>query len=193
MAVDSDAPTRRLRWIATVLAAFGILGFVFLNYRDPWPPLVPPPLVPETAEPPPLPAGSMPLAPRSALVTAETTAHSTVKDVPAVVETPPAAPITTLPLRLLVTAVQANPARSFARIEDLQSSATRLMFQGQVFEDRPFITLVTIEADAVLLDNHGALERLPLTPGGRRTTGLPGPRSTPASGVERSDEGSITP
>jgi hypothetical protein len=109
------------------------------------------------------------------------------------VEPPPVAPITSLPLRLLVTAVQANPARSFARIEDAQSAVTRLMFQGQVFEDRPFVTLVAIEPEAVLLDNHGALERLPLAPGGRQITGVPGPRSTAATAVEPSGEGRVTP
>ncbi len=45
-----------------------------------------------------------------------------------------------------------------------------MLLQGQLFEGRPHVTLVMIESDSVLLDNHGTLERLPLEPGGLQIT-----------------------
>jgi hypothetical protein len=53
--------TSRVRLIATLLTGFGIVGFVFLNYQDPWPPLVPRQLEQDEPESPPLPRGAFPL------------------------------------------------------------------------------------------------------------------------------------
>ena len=75
-----------------------------------------------------------------------------------------------LPLRLNATVVQEDPSRSLARVEDAQLSDAQMLLQGQVFEGRPHVRLITIESDSVLIDNYGTLERLPLEPGGLQFT-----------------------
>ena len=48
---SGDSPWR-FRTLIAAIAAITIVGFVFLNYRDPWPPIVPPPLEPEPSPAP---------------------------------------------------------------------------------------------------------------------------------------------
>lgn len=148
-----------------------VLGFTFfLNYRDPWPPLVPRPLEPEaeTAAPREPPHGNLNLAPLPEA------AREPVDPGP-----PQTIPVTSLPLRLLATAVQEDTSRSFARIQDSQLSGARLMAIGKAFEGRPGVKIVAIEPSSVLIDNQGILERVPLAPEGRVLTGRPSPESRP--------------
>jgi hypothetical protein len=159
---DSVVP-RFGRYLAG-LAFVSMLAFVFLNYRDPWPPLVPPPLAasPEVPTPPierTLSLAQPPVVERGQPAPAKRSA-----------EVDESVPATSLPLRLVATVVHEDPSRSLARIEDAQSSDAHMLLQGQAFEGRPGVTLVTIEPHSVLLDNYGTLERLPLEPNGLQFT-----------------------
>ncbi len=77
-------------------------------------------------------------------------------------------PLTGLPLRLLTIVTRDERQLSFAQIEDIQHAGQQLMKEGQVFEKRPFVKLVRIESESVLLDNYGVQERLMLDPDGRQ-------------------------
>ena len=164
MSDGPDGPKRRFGRYMGGVALVSMLAFVILNYRDPWPPIVSPSLAPALEVPTPPAAGSLSLEPPPAID----------PDQPAppeqAAEVDHAVPTTSLPLRLLATAVQEDPSRSFARIEDDEASRAQMLSRGQVFEGRPQVVLVTIESGSVLLDNQGRLERLPLEPGGLQVT-----------------------
>lgn len=148
------------RYLAAVAVA-SMLAFVFLNYRDPWPPIVPPSLAPPPGISAPSNANRLSLAPPPTIGDpGRPSANERT------VEADDAIPTTSLPLRLLATVVREDPTGSLARTADARSSGARMMFQGQVFEGRPRVKLVAIESDSVLIDNDGTLERLPLEPGG---------------------------
>ena len=85
---------------------------------------------------------------------------------PATVE--PGLPLTTLPLRLLATALDEEGAGAFARIEDTQHATDQIAVEGQVLTRRPDVRLEQIAEDHVVLDNYGVLERLLLDPSGAR-------------------------
>lgn len=177
MADESGAAARRFRSLLVGLVVATVLGFTFfLNYRDPWPPLVPRPLVPESEAPrEPLrevPHGNLNLAPLPEAQPEPNVSGS------AGVDSSDSPPLTTLPLRLLATAVQDDASRSFARIADAQLSGARLMVVGQSLEGRPQVAVVAIEPTSVLIENRGTLERLPLAPEGRQLTGRP-PQGSP--------------
>lgn len=166
MSDDPDAPKPRFGRYLAVLAFVSMLGFVFLNYRDPWPPIVSPPLVPAPEVPAPPSTNTLSLAPPPAVeadpsTTPEHAAEAEIEDT---------VPMTSLPLRLNATVVQEDPSRSLARVEDAQLSDAQMLLQGQVFEGRPHVRLITIESDSLLIDNYGTLERLPLEPGGLQFT-----------------------
>jgi len=160
---NEPAPAKQRfgRYLA-VVAFTSMLAFVFLNYRDPWPPvgsaeLAPPPVAATTSN-----ARTLSLAPvPTALPDRSAAAMNSSEDDDAV-------PTTSLPFRLLATMVQDDDSRSLARIKDAKRSNAQMLLPGQAFEDRPQVTLVAIEPDSVLLDNSGSLERLPLEPGGLR-------------------------
>jgi type II secretion system protein C len=182
---ETGAASRRFRSLLVGIVVVTVLGFTFfLNYRDPWPPLVPRPLVPEseTRAPREPPHGILNLAPLPDAEGERAGGESAPGDAP------DSLPVTALPLRLLATAVQtSDPSRSFARIEDAQLSGARLMVQGQGFEARPRVTLVTIEPGSVLIENHGALERLPLDANGRRLSGSLPPAPVAEAVPERNE------
>ncbi|MBW2287983.1 MAG: hypothetical protein JRG80_22375 [Deltaproteobacteria bacterium] len=164
MSEGPNAPNSRFGRYLAGLAVVSMLGFVFLNYRDPWPPIVPPPLEPAPEAPAPPYANTLSLAAPPAI---EPNQPAPPEDAAEVEDT---VPTTSLALRLLATMVQEEPSRSLARVADAQLPNAQMMLQGQVFEGRPHVTLVAIESDSVLLANYGTLERLPLEPDGLQIT-----------------------
>jgi hypothetical protein len=165
MSDDPDAHNPRFARYLAGLAFVSMLGFVFLNYRDPWPPIVPPPLAPAPQIPAPPSTNTLSLAPPPPAVAPD---QATTPGRAAAVED--TVPTTSLPLRLNATVVQEDPSRSLARVEDAQLSDAQMLLQGQVFEGRPHVRLITIDSDSVLIDNYGTLERLLLEPGGLQFT-----------------------
>jgi hypothetical protein len=86
--------TSRVRWLATLFAGLGILGFVFLNYQDPWPPFVERPLEPEAPPEPPQPEGTFRLdAPHPG----EPESTSETDTEPTSASQPPATPVSPRP------------------------------------------------------------------------------------------------
>ena len=80
---------------------------------------------------------------------------------PAVRERPSAdIPHTKLPLRLLATVVNENPALSLATIDDVERSAKEVMNEGQRFDGRPNVQISRIERARILIDNDGVREQL---------------------------------
>jgi general secretion pathway protein C len=80
---------------------------------------------------------------------------------PAVRERAPAdIPHTKLPLRLLATVVNENPALSLATIDDVERSAKEVMNEGQRFDGRPDVQIARIERARILIDNDGVREQL---------------------------------
>lgn len=92
---------------------------------------------------------------------------------------------TQLVLRLLATFVHEDRTRSFARIEDVQLATDRLLIEGQSLAQRPYVRLVEIHPDHVVLDNYGVLERLPLDPEGVQ---LPGDLASRGAGAVLDEE-----
>jgi general secretion pathway protein C len=103
-------------------------------------------------------------------------------------EAPEQIPLTGLPLRLLATVTEQEPHLSLAHIEDIQHASQQLLKEGQTLKDRPYVTLVRIEPDSVLLDNYGVQERLMLDADGRRLTGDTILAGDEMGGVELSEE-----
>jgi len=173
MSNESAPNTRRFGRYLAVVAFVSMLAFVFLNYRDPWPPVGSPELAPAPDAGPASNANTLSLAPVPPPVPDQSaTAMNTAEEDAAI-------PTTTLPFRLLATMVQDDASRSLARIADARLPNAQMLLQGQAFEGRPRVTLVAIEVDSVLLDNSGSLERLPLAPGGLRL-GADSPRDESA-------------
>jgi general secretion pathway protein C len=80
---------------------------------------------------------------------------------PAVQERAPAdIPHTKLPLRLLATVVNENPALSLATVDDIERSANEVMNEGQRFDGRPNVQIARIERARILIDNDGVREQL---------------------------------
>lgn len=99
----------------------------------------------------------------------------TAREVPDVATAPPAPsvpapavreraladlPHTKLPLRLLATVVNENPALSLATIDDVERSAKDVMNEGQRFDGRPNVQIARIERARILIDNDGVREQL---------------------------------
>jgi general secretion pathway protein C len=183
MGDGANTSSRHFARLAAGLAVVSILAFVYLSNRDPRPATVPSPATAESEGTPAQPAGTPTPASPPPVVSVAPPAGG-----PTAAESTGAVPSTSLQLRLLATAVQEDPSRSFARIDDAQLSGARLMVQGQVFEGRPNVTLVTIESDSVLLDNYGRLERLLLDPDGTQFAGDASLGGPVEPGFELSDE-----
>jgi general secretion pathway protein C len=71
-------------------------------------------------------------------------------------------PHTKLPLRLLGTLVNENPALSLATVEDTERTLHEVMKNGQHFEGRPTVQVASIERARILIDNDGVREQLVL-------------------------------
>jgi type II secretion system protein C len=69
-------------------------------------------------------------------------------------------PHTKLPLRLLATVVNENPALSLATVDDVERSANEVMNEGQRFDGRPNVQIARIERARILIDNDGVREQL---------------------------------
>src|SRR5262245_13445203 len=79
--------------------------------------------------------------------------------------TPPATdpsefPSPKLPLRLLGTLVNEDPALSLATVDDTELSKHEVMKQGQRFEGRLRVQVASIERTRILIDNEGVREQL---------------------------------
>jgi hypothetical protein len=167
MSNESAPAKRRFGRYLAVVAFLSMLSFVFLNYRDPWPPIGSPELAPPPDAATATNANNLSLAPAPTDLPDRSAAKLNTDDDEAAV------PTTSLPFRLLATMVQDDASRSLARIADTRLPNAQMLLQDQAFEGRPQVTLVAIEPDSVLLDNSGSLERLPLEPGGLRLNANP--------------------
>jgi type II secretory pathway component PulC len=96
----------------------------------------------------------------SAPAAAPAPAPSIAPAMPPPAEPAPDYPVTSLPLALIATQVDALESRSKAMIAELADLSTATLHLGDTLENHPDTTLARIEAQRVLLDRDGQLEQL---------------------------------
>jgi type II secretory pathway component PulC len=143
--MPSARPSRRLLLVLTLCASIAAAAIWTIARREQ-------PPAPTAAAPAPAAA-----PPREAFAPAPAATEPAAPPEP---DAPPEIPHTQLPLLLLATVVDGDPALSLATILDTQRTAPAVMGEGEQFEGRAKVRLAAIERERVLIDNDGAREQL---------------------------------